>query len=1050
MVNTYLLNGQWELCLDSKKEGLSQELYKQDAWKKQMEVKKDTIELPGTTDLAKKGTENENRELGFLTQEYVYEGYAWYQKTITLNEQELGLPMKLYFERTRKTKLWVNECYVGAQDSMVAPHIYEISEFVKEKEVRLTILVDNTEYKTKGGHMTSPDTQTNWNGIIGKMELRIYDPIYISQINVYPNVKKLEAEIVLEIENTTGAFCDEVLTMSVDERKGQHLTQVQENIGVDLGRNQFSFCVKLPEETKLWSEHAPNLYQLSAKLVSTTVEESVVFGMREFLTTEDKFTINGEATFLRGKSEALLFPLTGCSPMTVEEWLEVMQIARNYGINHYRCHTCCLPDAAFTAADLLGIYVQPEISFWGTITVPGEEGYNEEEQQYLFEEGLRMLEAYGNHPSFVMLTLGNELWGSEDRMNEMMKAYREKDPRHLYAQGCNNFMWVPKVLKEDDFFIGVRTGAGKLIRGSFARCDAPQGFVQTMAPTMSHNYDEFLRPDLMRSKKMGLIKGNENLEKEAVDRFEYQGNVNDDTTLNSDEKVSKEKVSKKNMQDKKENTFEIQYETGVKVVSGSNDSDQLISHVPVLNHEIGQYSTYPNFKEINKYTGVLKARNFEAFQERLKEKGMLDQDELFFLASGKLSGFLYKLEIEAALRSEYLAGYQLLDLQDFTGQGTALVGILDSFLEEKGTVSKEEWTSFCNEVVLLAEFDTFVLENGSTFEPKIKLSNYSGRSLKGETLGWTLEELDCQEETFQYGKSSKLLAQEDSKEVTKFKSWQKVKRVVQEGIISIDTDQKGLIELNQLTIQLPKNSACVKYRLRLHLMDTPVVNHYDLWSYPKADDNINSVAEFFECYTDSKELYLKSNCQEESRNKVHITKDYETMMNYLLEGKKVLYLPEKLKKSIPGEFATDFWNYPMFRSISEWMKKPIPIGTMGLLIDNEHPMLNDYISEIYSTPQWYQMIQNSEFLILDEVEKEFRPIVQMIDNFERTHKLGMFLEARVGTGSLLVCTARLDEIIKKPEVQSLVASIKVYLESSEFAPTFELSENEIRELLLPM
>lgn len=1048
MANTYVLDGRWELYLDDKKKGIELELYKTDSWMKQMEVNQDTIELPGTTDLAKKGRENKQRELGYLTQEYIFEGYAWYQKTITLKEEELGLPMKLFFERTRKTKLWINECYVGSQESMVAPHIYEISKYVKEQEVRITVLVDNTDYKTKGGHMTSPDTQTNWNGIIGKMELRIYDPIYINQINVYPDVQNLEAEVVLEIVNTRNSCMDEMLTMTADEtlaltvdemlamtvgeREGVRLTEVSEQIKVNSGTNHFAFRIKLPIETKLWSEHTPNLYQLSAKLSKNTGAENVVFGMREFRTTEDKFTINGECTLLRGKSEALLFPETGCSPMTVAEWLQVMGISKSYGINHYRCHTCCLPDAAFTAADLLGIYVQPEISFWGTITVPGEEGYQEEEQQYLFEEGLRMLEAYGNHPSFVMLTLGNELWGSEERMNAMMKAYREKDPRHLYAQGCNNFMWVPKVLKEDDFFIGVRTGAGKLIRGSFARCDAPQGFVQTMAPTMSLNYDEYLRPDLVHRDKNASSLENENSKDGVSDK----------------ENVNPNDVSAG------EQTFEIQYETGVKTVSGSNDSDQLISHVPVLGHEIGQYSTFPNFKEIEKYTGVLKARNFEVFKERLQEKGMLELDELFFLASGKLSGFLYKLEIEAAVRSKYMAGYQLLDLQDFTGQGTALVGILDSFMEEKGTVSKKEWLSFCNEVVLLAEFDTFVLEHETTFEPMIRISNYSGHSLKGETLVWSLEELEWKEETFQYGKDSKLLAHSNSKqEVTRYQSLEQVKRVVQEGTIRIDTDEKGLITLQSLMIELPKNTTSVKYRLCLQLKDTSVENHYDLWCYPKADEGLDSVETLFQCLDDKATSSVELNCLDASiqqeNHLVHIVKDYETMITYLSKGERVLYLPEKLPNCIPGEFATDFWNYPMFRGISEWMKKPLPIGTMGLLIENEHPIFQRFLSEIYSTPQWYQMILHSEFLILDSIPSKLQPIVQMIDNFERNHKLGMFLEAIVGNGKLFVCTSRLDEIIKESEVQSLVKSLRVYLESSEFAPSYELSMEEIKQLLRP-
>ena len=73
---------------------------------------------------------------------------------------------------------------------------------------------------------------------------------------------------------------------------------------------------------------------------------------------------------LRGKHDGLIFPKTGYAPTDVNEWLRVLGIAKSYGINHYRFHTCCPPDAAFTAADLLGIYMEPELPFWGTIALP--------------------------------------------------------------------------------------------------------------------------------------------------------------------------------------------------------------------------------------------------------------------------------------------------------------------------------------------------------------------------------------------------------------------------------------------------------------------------------------------------------------------------------------------------------------------------------------------------------------------------------------------------------------------------------------------------------
>ena len=105
--------------------------------------------------------------------------------------------------------------------------------------------------------------------------------------------------------------------------------------------------------------------------------------------------------------------------------------------------------------------------------------------------------------------------------------------------------------------------------------------------------------------------------------------------------------------------------------------------VPVISHEIGQWCVYPNFNEMKKYTGVLKPRNFEIFRETLEENQMLDQANDFLVASGKLQTLCYKEDIESALRTPGFGGFQLLDLHDFPGQGTALIGVLDPFWEEK-------------------------------------------------------------------------------------------------------------------------------------------------------------------------------------------------------------------------------------------------------------------------------------------------------------------------------------------------------------------------------
>ena len=105
--------------------------------------------------------------------------------------------------------------------------------------------------------------------------------------------------------------------------------------------------------------------------------------------------------------------------------------------------------------------------------------------------------------------------------------------------------------------------------------------------------------------------------------------------------------------------------------------------VPLISHEIGQYSVYPNINEIEKYTGVLDPLNFKAIRNDLQRKGLIDKAGDYLQASGRLAAILYKEEIERAMKTPQQSGFQLLDLHDFPGQGTALVGLLRPVRESR-------------------------------------------------------------------------------------------------------------------------------------------------------------------------------------------------------------------------------------------------------------------------------------------------------------------------------------------------------------------------------
>lgn len=935
MRKTLELQGKWDFELDSEKRGIETGFFSRKLT--------DTISLPGTTSMAKKGTYSDKKEIGYLTDPYLFEGYAWYAKDITLEEEDLQGEIILYLERTRMTKVWVNDVFVGEADSLNTPHQYNLTKYITEKTFHLTVLVSNVDYPTKGGHLTSPDTQTNWNGIIGEIALHIYDTVYISGIRVFTDVEKKEAVLELTTVNTTDIEKTLPIHISAEQLDihgvtGNTAPDAEVMIAFPKGTAKTTVIYTLGENAVLWSEYSPIIYQLTVVISGTGEKTVTTFGLRKFSTNETEFLINGTSTFLRGKHDGLIFPLTGAVPTRVEEWIRVMKISKSYGINHYRFHTCCPPAAAFTAADLLGIYMEPQLPFWGTITTPEDANHNEAEQQYLIQEGYRMMETFGNHASYCMMSLGNELWGSKEKLSQMLSAYKETDNRHLYTQGSNNFQHTPVILPEEDFFVGVRFSKNRLFRSSYGMCDAPLGHVQIEEPSTMTNYDEVICP--------------------------------------KEEKVRGEEAT---------GEIEIQYGTGVKKVKAAESTGVLVPHIPVVSHEIGQYCVYPNFQEIAKYTGVLKARNLEVFQERLKEKGMIDQAEDFFYSSGKLAVQCYKEELEAAARTSMLAGYQILDIQDFSGQGTALVGILDAFMDSKGLVTTKEWNAFCSDGVLLAEFEKYVWTAGETFQADLAMRYYKPKVLAGQKLHWALKE-----------KEEILIA----------------------GSVDIPDNVHGLQALGKIRAPLSNREKAYTCTLILAIEGSTMKNTYELYVYPQNDVQNLSVP-----------------MVGEGENQVYLTNHFYEAKELLKQGKRVLYLPEEVAESLEGFYCTDFWCYPMFRDICNWMKKPVAVGTMGILVQKEHPALRGFQSHKYATPQWYQLVSHSSCAILDDTtEKSYRPIVQMVDNFERNHKLGLLFEGKVGTGTLMICTMRLSEIAERSEVKQFTKSLLSYVTSKEFAP----------------
>lgn len=631
------------------------------------------------------------------------------------------------------------------------------------------------------------------------------------------------------------------------------------------------------------------------------------------------FYANGHRIFLRGKHDAAVWSLTGHVEMSVEGWMKYLGTCKEYGINHVRFHSWCPPEAAFVAADSLGIYLQPELPFWGSF-----DKKDERLMAFLHQEGENILREYGHHPSFRMMALGNELWGDIDKMKEFVDDFRKIAPDKYYTFGSNYYLGYQGIKEGMDYFTTCRIGGegwGKYnthTRGSFSFADAYDG---------------------------GMI-----------------NHFHPNSTMNFDEACDK-------------------------------------AGIPIISHETGQFQTYPDYREMKKYTGVLHPYNFEVFRRRLAAAGMLSQADDFHKASGLWSVKLYKADIEMDLRTRNMAGFQLLDIQDYPGQGSAFVGILDAFMESKGITTPEEWRQWCSPVVPLLEMKKFCFEDGEKIQAKVKVANYGGSSLYGKKLKWKIGDA--------------------------------------EGVMNIFTYDEGLIDVGVLDEEISADKP-TKLNVSLNIEETEARNSYEFWVYPK------------------KALEKKG---------VIIAKDLnEKVVKVLEHGGKVLWMPTASSHfvaaddtllqadnatpyTVGGLFQTDYWNYRMFKTICENNKKKVSPGTLGILTNPEHPIFKGFPTEMHTNWQWFPVIKESHPLVLDNFAKDYRPIVQVIDNIERNHKLGLVMEWKVGAGKLLVCMSDLVKAAKYPEGKAFYQSVIDYMRSADFNPSAEITVDELKKKL---
>lgn len=922
---TLSLAGEWKFSIDSLNNGIEEQWYNT--------LAAESIHLPGSMAENGKGDEVNlntpwtgdivdksyftdakyeryrqpgNIKLPFwLKPVKYYRGPAWYQKEVELPAGWKDKNIILFLERPHwESTVFVNGKKAGSQNSLAVPHQYEISSLLNEGRNIISIRIDNSMVVPVGvnSHSVSDHTQSNWNGIAGDISLRASSPVFISEVVIYPDIQSKKARVITKISNGTDMeFTGKVVISAESFNSGKkvNLKSISAEAVTPADNTHLVFEYPMGENFHEWSEFDPSLYRMTVrlkskggKLLDTRTEE---FGMREITSEGTRLAVNGRPVFLRGTTECCVFPLTGYPPSDTASWGEVLRTCRDYGLNHVRFHSFCPPEAAFEMADRLGIYFHIECSSWanqGTAI-----GDGEAIDTFIYSEGDRIIREYGNHPSFCMLSYGNEPAGRNQNafLGKLLNYWKEKDNRRVYTSAAG---WP--LIPENDYHL-------------------------TPAPRI-HQWGDGLK-DIINSAS-------------PQTEFDFRNVVS-------------------------------QYD------------------IPVVSHEIGQWCVYPDFGEISKYTGPLKATNFEIFRETLNENNMGDQAADFLMASGKLQSLCYKAEIEAALRTPEFAGFQMLQLHDFPGQGTALVGILNPFFESKGYITPEEFRMFCSETVPLARIPKMICRAGESFTAGIEIAHFGYEPIMDASIVCTI-----------------LNSSGDTVHTESF-----LKDTISIG----NCIPVGSVSFNTGNIPGPE-----KLRLEVHIKDTPFKNTWEFWVYPAT---------------------IKINAGD-----VYITDMLDRSAEAVLEkGGSVLLLTHGKIRNDHGAqvavgFSSIFWN-------TAWTGNQPP-HTLGILCNPKNPVFHDFPTEFHSNWQWWDPVTHSQAMIIDDLPGNLRPHIQLIDTWFENRRLALAFETETAGGKLLVCSVDLENIpADRPVSQQLLKSVLNYMNSGEFTPQTEVPLAEIRRLM---
>lgn len=840
-----------------------------------------------------------------FTRRHTYEGEARISRKITVPDYGTDRLFVLA-ERARALRLLVDgeACSVFRQGTLSTPYIFELTG-AAPGEHEFTFLSDNSypgmpKAAIYYSSAATDETQTNWNGILGECSMYTRPQNFIDSLRVYPRAVKKEeknkaggyvldvcvelapgakkvykdAKIILQSEALAAGELEDTQTLTeIISYSGEGLAEA----GTDKEENPKTMEIwfrdlPLRENVKLWDEDEGNLYEMAVTLDNgmsaedkggSTAECRTRFGIRSFGDNgSGRLALNGRAIFLRGEANCAEYPETGHPPMTIPEWKEMLLKYRSYGINFVRFHSHCEPEAAFAAADELGMLLQPELSHWD----PKDAFGTEESYRYYRAELVDLLKTYANHPSFVMLTLGNELQAQDEgreRMRELVRTAKRMDPTRLYANGSNAFYGEEGCDPESDFYTS-QSCKDVVIRGTFS---GMRGYLNENYPSADRTYDEAM----------------------AEIRKEYQK--------------------------------------------------------PVFSFEVGQFEVLPDFEELESFHGISDPVNLKLIKKRVEERGLLPTWEKYVEATGELSRLAYREEIEAAMQTRELSGISLLGLQDFPGQGTALVGMMNSHLEPKpyDFARPERFREFFQECRILVKLPHYTYEAGERLIAEVEAANFGKRNIEG-VFCWTLA-----------GKKS--VSENGNCEPAEIKSKNTVIATGEDTEITI-CRPGSYTEVGSLDIPLDfveKNTALT---LKVRIGDS--ISAYPIWVYrkttPVCPENVYETRAFDvktrEILQNGGRVYLSPDADKESLPnsiKTQFTTDFHTDWQWwIMATKRAVILPHPMKTII-----TEMDSYAFLRPMAQMiefrcLKGKVLLSTMELHKSQQYPEVRALQASIYT------------------------------------------------------------------------------------------------------